>query len=189
VRLTLGRLSAALEQACDDGKLARNPARRVKLPAEAKAERPQWTEDQVRRMLATEDRLAACWRLALYGLRRGEICGLRWADVDLDAATLTVAQTRVVVGQVVTTGPKSRASSRTLPMDAATVGELRALKACQAASGWRRARRTPPAARSPAMSWALPSARNGSPTSSAGSPPGPACRGSACTTPGAPSTR
>lgn len=133
VRLTLGRLSAALEQACDDGRLARNPARGVKLPAEVKAERPQWTEEQVRRMLATDDRLAACWRLALYGLRRGEICGLRWADVDLDAATLTVAQTRVVVGQVVTKGPKSRASGRTLPMDAAMAGELRALKARQAA--------------------------------------------------------
>jgi integrase len=133
VRLTLGRLSAAFEQACDDGKLYRNPCRGMKLPAEAKPERPQWTEGQVRQMLATEDWLAACWRLALYGLRRGEVAGLRWDDVDLDAATLTVAQTRVVVSQVVTKGPKSRASGRTLPLDEVTVGELRALKARQAA--------------------------------------------------------
>jgi integrase len=133
VRLTIGRLSAAFEQACDDGKLARNPARGVKLPAEAKADRPQWSEGQVRVMLAAEDRLAACWRLALYGLRRGEICGLRWDDVDLDAGLLTIARTRVVVGQVVTKGPKSKASARTLPLDEAAVGELRALKARQAA--------------------------------------------------------
>ena len=37
------------------------------------------------------DRLAHAWHLALSGLRRGELCGLRWSDVDLKAETVTIA--------------------------------------------------------------------------------------------------
>ena len=37
----------------------------------------------------TDDRFGHAWELALSGLRRGEIAGLRWSDVDLDAKTLS----------------------------------------------------------------------------------------------------
>ena len=46
---------------------------------------------------ASRDRLHAAWRLSLYGLRRGEVLGLRWSDIDLKAKTLTVNQARVLV--------------------------------------------------------------------------------------------
>jgi integrase len=36
-------------------------------------------------------------RLSLYGLRRGEVLGQRWSDIDLRAGTLTVNQARVLV--------------------------------------------------------------------------------------------
>jgi integrase len=39
---------------------------------------------------ASSDRLYVAWRLSLYGLRRGDVLGLRWSDIDLRARTLTV---------------------------------------------------------------------------------------------------
>jgi integrase len=136
VALTLGRLSAALESAVDEGKLARNPARNVKPPAHAPRQQETWTVAEVRRFLAEADadRLAACWRLSLYGLRRGEVLGLRWQDIHLKAATITVAQARVLAGyEVRVERPKSSNGARTLPLDDALVTALKTLKARQAA--------------------------------------------------------
>jgi integrase len=44
------------------------------------------------------DRLAHAWELALSGLRRGEVAGLRWSDVDFDAKTLAIRNNRVDAG-------------------------------------------------------------------------------------------
>jgi|SRR6516164_9697076 hypothetical protein len=77
VRLTLGRLTAALDMAVAEGKVARNPARLVKPPAYRQPERTPWSAAEVRAFLAeaARDRLHAAWRLSLYGLRRGESSG------------------------------------------------------------------------------------------------------------------
>jgi integrase len=68
---------------------------------------------------ADQDRNGHLWYLALSGLRRGEVAGLKWDDVDLDAGTLTVARNRVQVGSqtVVENTPKTPSSRRTLPLD------------------------------------------------------------------------
>lgn len=77
---------------------------------------------------ASRDRLHAAWRLSLYGLRRGEVLGLRWSDIDLKAKTLTVNQARVLVEyKVLIEQPKSRNGHRTLPLDDALVAALTAL--------------------------------------------------------------
>jgi len=130
-RLTLGRLSAALEMAVQEGLLIRNVARLVEPPAHVQRERQTWSKAEVKRFLvkASGDRLHAAWRLSLYGLRRGEVLGLRWSDIDLKAKTLTVRQARVLVNyQVRIEDPKSRNGHRTLPLDDALVAALIALR-------------------------------------------------------------
>ena len=65
--------------------------------------------------------------------RRGEIAGLRWANVDLNAKTVTVSENRVAVGKEIMSGtPKSKASTRTLPMPDEVVEVLRAARKTQA---------------------------------------------------------
>jgi integrase len=134
VRLTLGRLSAAFEQACQDGRLAANPCRYVKLPSQVPREDTTWSEGQLKEFLAMAagTRLAGCWLLSSLGLRRGEVLGLKWCDVDLDAGTLTIARTRVLVdGKVIVKSPKSRRSWRTLPLFEPVTSVLIALQTRQ----------------------------------------------------------
>ena len=130
-RLTLGRLSAALEAAVLEGKLVRNVAKLVKPPEHTPRERETWSKVEVRKFLAkaSTDRLYAAWRLSLYGLRCGEVLGLRWSDIDIRARTLTVNQARVLVEyRVRIEEPKSRNGKRTLPLDGELVAALTALR-------------------------------------------------------------
>jgi integrase len=89
-----------------------------------------WTPQQLGAFLdaAADDRLYALFHLIAYrGLRRGEACGLRWVDIDLDAGTLTVAKQIVQLGWApIEDDPKSDAGGRTVALDAATVAVLRA---------------------------------------------------------------
>lgn len=74
------------------------------------------------------------WELALSGLRRGEIAGLRWADVDLDGKTVAIVNNRVSAGgRSVENDPKSKTSRRTLPLPDRVLATLKAAKARQAA--------------------------------------------------------
>jgi integrase len=135
VRLTLGRLKAAFEMAVNEGKLVRNVVKLVTPPEYTPTERDTWTKAQVRKFLriAATTRLHAAWRLSLYGLRRGEVLGLRWSDIDLKEKTLTVNQARVLVDyKVRIEAPKSRNGKRTLPLDDDLVAALVDLRKRQA---------------------------------------------------------
>jgi len=67
-------------------------------------------------------------------LRRGELCGLRWSDVELKDGTLTVAHHRVSVnGQAMDSDPKTDGSGRTLPLSPALSAALRHAQATQKA--------------------------------------------------------
>jgi integrase len=133
-RLTLGRLTAALEMAVLEGKLVRNVAKLVTPPEHPQRERETSSKAEVKKFLAkaSRDRLHAAWRLSLYGLRRGEVLGLRWSDIDLKAKTLTVDQSHVLVEyKVRIEEPKSRNGKRTLPLDDALVTALTGLHKLQ----------------------------------------------------------
>lgn len=130
VRLVHRILHKALHDAVDAGLLAMNPADKAKPPKRVRAQTSVWTAEQAAAFLhqRREDRLAAAWLLALScGLRRGELAGLRWQDVDLERCTLTVAQQRTTDSgsHVVLKEPKGT-SRRTLDLGRAATAALQA---------------------------------------------------------------
>ena len=86
-----------------------------------------WDADTPRRFLTltADHRFADIWRAALgTGMRRGELCGLRWGQVDLDIPQLTVnASLAFIDGQPVLTGTKNR-RARTLHLDDHTANAI-----------------------------------------------------------------
>ena len=90
-----------------------------------------WTPEQTGVFLdrAAGHRLYALFHLVAFrGLRRGEVCGVSWPDVDLDAATLAVRENRVKITykDIEDGTPKMDASEDTVPLDSGTVAALRA---------------------------------------------------------------
>ncbi|WP_328711660.1 site-specific integrase [Nocardia salmonicida] len=129
---TLDRFETVLDSLIAEGKLVRNVAALVdRVPTGPKKKHVTYSEAEVRKVLAVaaNDRNRHAWHLALSGLRRGEIGGLRWSDVDLDAGLLTIANNRVSVnGKAEEYDPKSDDSSRTLPLTRTLITELRAAR-------------------------------------------------------------
>jgi integrase len=129
VRNIHGTLHKALDDAVRWGRIARNPAAQADPPKGASPEMRIWTAEQLRGFLdhVQGDRLVAAWHLlATTGMRRGELLGLRWLDVDLDAGFLSVRQTRVSVDYEVAVGtPKTEGATRTIALDPSTVAVLR----------------------------------------------------------------
>jgi integrase len=105
-------LKKALGQAVLDGKIPRNVCDAVKPPQVHKDEVTPFTAAEVRSLLeaARGDRLEALYVAAIHtGLRQGEILGLKWSDVDLEAGTLTVQRSLSIYG---TFNPPKRKNSR-----------------------------------------------------------------------------
>ncbi|KSU59642.1 MULTISPECIES: site-specific integrase [unclassified Gordonia (in: high G+C Gram-positive bacteria)] len=129
VNYMLSLLTAVLDDQEQQGHVVRNVARLVdRVPGE-RAEMKTLTQQNMFRILDHECRDRHVWTLALYGLRRGEIAGLRWDNVDLKAKTVTISENRVAVGdQIVSGTPKSMRSRRTLPMPAEVVEVLKAAR-------------------------------------------------------------
>lgn len=135
VRNVHGMLHRAFKDAVRWRRVAVNPVDAADQPRKLSPEMSVWTAEQIRRFVdhATGDRHAAVWRLfALTGMRRGEVLGLRWSDVDLDAARLSIRQTVVEMSTGIVVGtPKSSAGVRTIALDAATVSALRRWRRAQ----------------------------------------------------------
>ena len=121
-------LHRALKDALQWGYVTRNVADAVQPPRVPKPKRRRWTPAQVRAFLdhVAGDRLYAAWLLAaMTGMRRGELLGLRWLDLDLDAGVLSVRSTRVLVdNQVQESEPKTERGRRAIRLDSATIKAL-----------------------------------------------------------------
>lgn len=107
-----------------------NPASNVKPPRRPRTRRTVWNPEEIRTFLASirDDRFAALFLLELTtGIRRGQVCGLKWSDVDLDAGVITAHDNRVVVGgrALEKAGGKTRNADQTIAIDRATVAALR----------------------------------------------------------------
>ena len=144
-RYTLRVLSMALRQAVRWQMLPRNVADVISPP---KAERPEmkvWTPGEVATFLSAAQvhRLYAAFYLALMtGMRRGEVLGLQWADIDFERSRLTVRHNLVEVHgdgvsgkqqagkptvssiQVKLQTPKTAASRRTVALSPGTLSKL-----------------------------------------------------------------
>ena len=123
-------LRTALGDAERAGLVPRNVARLMDPPCHGVApEQRCWNEHQLRTFLhvAMTHRLGpAIWVAAMTGMRRGEVLGLRWADIDLDTATLSIRRSVSCTGyQVHTTPTKTRTSRRAIDLDSRTVAVLR----------------------------------------------------------------
>jgi integrase len=90
--LMLTLLGKVLEDEVKQGTLSRNVAKLVEHPHQVKKDMKTWTAEQAATFLETaaDHRLSAAFQLSLYGLRRGEVLGLCWSDVDLQAKTITI---------------------------------------------------------------------------------------------------
>lgn len=136
---TVRRVHSTLHKAFADavrwGRLNRNQADAADPPRNAKTEMSILEPSELRTFLESvrSDRLYAAWVLATTtGMRRGEIVGLRWADIDLDARTLSISQIRTVANyQVMTLSPKTEKGARTISLDEQTVAALRAHRVAQ----------------------------------------------------------
>ncbi|MDL4817353.1 tyrosine-type recombinase/integrase [Actinomadura opuntiae] len=110
-----------------------------RLDAYVGAPRPSpvmvWTPALTKRLLARArgHRLYAQYHLiAFRGLRRGESCGLRWVDLDLNNATAAIRWQITQIGAETFEGkPKTDAGEATISLDTATIKELRAHRARQ----------------------------------------------------------
>jgi integrase len=128
-------LRIALNQALKWGLVARNAAALAVAPKLVRKQFRSLTPEQARQLDAAKgDRFEAIFTVALsLGLRLGEIIGLRWQDVDLNAGTLTVNQTiyRVRGKGVIAAAPKTERSRRTLHLPESVVSALRSHRARQ----------------------------------------------------------
>ena len=123
----------ALKDAVSWGYLLRNPAAmavKPKQPSTGSIQLRAWGAADVRRFLdhVREDRLFALWRLAVAtGMRRGELVGLRWMDVDLEAGRVAVRQPITTAGRHVVFGePKTARGKRNVALEEETVASVRA---------------------------------------------------------------
>jgi integrase len=122
-------LHKALKQAVADGLVPRNPTEAVKPPQVRREEIQPLTAEQVRTLFEAGrgDRLEALYALAVTtGLRQGELLGLKWEDVDLEAGTLWVRRTLTTAkGGPVLAAPKTRGSRRTVKLSQTASEALR----------------------------------------------------------------
>ena len=122
-------LHKALKQAVADGLIPRNATEAVTPPQVRKEEIRPLTAEQVKAFFAIErdDRLEALYVLAVHtGLRQGELLGLKWDDVDLEAGTLQVRRTLTTAkGGPVLTAPKTKGSRRTVKLSQTALEALK----------------------------------------------------------------
>lgn len=117
--------------------ITKNPMRAVSPPKKRQREAKFYTPEQLGTLLdkAVGTRLELPVYICAYlGLRRGELCGLRWSDVDLEHQTITIENTRTQAGKKeIEKGTKTASSTRTLYLPDTLCDMLKAAKENQQA--------------------------------------------------------
>ena len=125
-------LSSVFEKAVKWQLIDENPCRRTEAPKAAEIEVEALQEEDVAKLLeALQDapaQYSVITQLALLtGARRGEICALRWSDIDLDAGVISINRTvQNIAGRgTVFTAPKTKRSRRCIKIGPECVQLLR----------------------------------------------------------------
>lgn len=117
--------------------ITKNPMRAVSPPKKRQREAKFYTPEQLGTLLdkAVGTRLELPVYICAYlGLRRGELCGLRWSDIDLEHQTITIENTRTQAGKKeIEKGTKTASSTRTLYLPDTLCDMLKAAKENQQA--------------------------------------------------------
>lgn len=133
-------LRSALQAAVNSDRLVKNPADRATPPTVKQAKAPEmhtWSGEQLRAFLdwsREHSTLHVAWLiLAMTGMRRGELLGLRWRDVSLDDGVISVRRSLGLVrtkgaGYVLEEGATKSGKARAVDVDAQTMAALRAYR-------------------------------------------------------------
>lgn len=127
IHVTYARVKKVYNYYYETGDIAVHPFKGVKMPKKGEPKVTHLTDEQMENVLSAvyndynpEHPMYVGILLAFYaGLRRGEICGLRWNDVDFNKHTITVRSAVGVAGGgkgEYTKNPKNKSSNRTFPM-------------------------------------------------------------------------
>lgn len=130
-------LRKALNDAVIERLIEVNPVIGSKAPrTQGKPVHTTWTGEQQRTFIEQLEgkRWGIVWVVALAtGMRRGELCALRWQDVDLDAALIQVTRSTTQIETERVTSDTKNHENRTVSLDAHTVTLLKAWRKAQAA--------------------------------------------------------
>ena len=127
--------------AVDMGIIASNPCENIKLPKPEKHEADYYSIDEVSALLSALERVSDTdlkYKVAIYialfgGLRKAEIMGLNWNDIDFDAGSIIIRRTRMIRpgNGVYEDTPKTDRSNRSVSLPGEVMGMLRKLHAQQ----------------------------------------------------------
>ena len=140
IHTVFARLKKVYNYFYNCGELLNDPFKGVKIPKKGEPKTTHLTDEQMDKVLDSvyadydkKDPMYLGILLAFYaGLRRGEICGLRWRDIDLTHNTITVSSAiGVSEGEGLgdyTKSPKNRSSIRTFPIVPQLAQDLKDVK-------------------------------------------------------------
>lgn len=113
-------LKCFLDYAVKMNLISKNPITNIVLPKMDKFIGKYYTAEQIEQLLTFVKGTpieTPVLITAFYGLRRGEVLGLRWDDINFKDGTIKICNTRTRVGETtVNKAPKNESSLRTLPM-------------------------------------------------------------------------
>lgn len=130
VRYVHAVIRKALADAVRRNQLTRNVADAADAPRQARTQIRTWSARELRAFLShvEGDRLYAAYVVAgTTGMRRGEVLGLKWQDIDLDKARVSIVRSLTVVGgyEVHFSEPKTARGRRMIALDPSTIAALR----------------------------------------------------------------
>lgn len=131
-------LSSMFRTAVKQGVMPENPCARADAPSAGQEEPTYLNEDDAVKLVEALDQAPMKYRVMIFllldtGIRRGELLGLEWKDIDFNQCTITVRRNSVYLsGQgVITQTPKTRKSIRTIKVPQDCMDMLRKYKTYQ----------------------------------------------------------